>query len=94
MLKRTFVIGFTALAIVLNTTTTIIMGSVALATIKKVAIAVEVLSAERAAAARARVSSLQRVTHTAHVHAEISKTRKLVGQATPYHRMVVRGQTR
>ncbi len=93
MFKKIFVVAFTAVTIVLNTTTTIIVGSVALATIKNVAVAVEVLSAERAATARARVSSLQRVTHTKHAHVEISKTRKLVGQATPYHRMIVRGRT-
>ena len=89
MIKRIFVIAFTGAAITLNTTTTVIMGSVALATIKKVAVVVDELSAERAATARARVSSLQHLTHAEQPHDEISKTRSLVGQATPYHRMIV-----
>ena len=94
MIKRILMVAFTGAAIALNTTTTIIMGSVAVATVKKVVAVVDELSAERAATARARVSSLQRVTHAALPREEIAKTRTLVRQATPYHRMIIRGQNR
>ncbi|MDA7946958.1 MAG: hypothetical protein MPJ78_05735 [Hyphomicrobiaceae bacterium] len=90
MLKRIFVVALTSAVIVLNTTTTLIMGSVALATVNMVVAAVDALSAERAAIARARVSSLRFTAHAEQTRGEIPKTRTLVGQATPYHRLIVR----
>ncbi len=90
MLKRTLVVAFTGAAIALNTTTTIILGSVALATIKKVVAVVDELSAAHAATARARVSSLKFTTRATQAHAEIPKTRNMVGRPGPLHSLIVR----
>ncbi len=91
MLKRIIVVVLTGSAIVLNTTTVFLAGSVALGPVKGVDAAIDRFSAERAAEARARIAKIRQSIETRELSPQqVSKVRNMVGRSGPLHSLIVR----
>lgn len=91
MLKRIILVVLTGTAIVLNTTTVFLAGSVALGPVRSVDAAIDQFSAERAAEARARIAKIKQRAETHGLSPqEVSKVRNMVGRSGPLHSLIVR----